>query len=454
MTTSTQKQFIESVAKYVAKYAPQYGIKCYSAVIAQAICESGWGKSTLSAKYHNYFGLKCGTLWKGGSVSMKTGEEYLPGVHTTITDNFRTYPSMEEGIKGYFEFIQLERYHNLRGITDPKKYLQTIKADGYATSSSYVQTNMKLIEEHDLTDYDPAPAKEENKQVSKKTNAGLIAYAKAQLGLPYWWGTFGQIASASLYSAKKSQYPSYYTAGDFGSQFGKRVHDCVGLIKGYLWSSSPTAAPVYNSAQDVTAAGMYSASKKRGTIKTFDKVAGRLVFRGKSASAITHIGVYIGDGYVIEAKGHAYGVVKTKLSDGGWTHWSQCPWTAEEGAQADTGTSEQAPDKNASRGLPEALLTASKLVAKSDQTFLVSGTGEPNREPLWTARVTTASGDLNVRLGAGMNHPLCRTFGPIPRGADVGVCDAILDGSENTWYFVRYAGKFGFSSAKYLVKVG
>lgn len=47
---------------------------------------------------------------------------------------------MEEGVKGYFEFIQLARYQNLRGITDPQKYLETIKADGYATSSTYVET--------------------------------------------------------------------------------------------------------------------------------------------------------------------------------------------------------------------------------------------------------------------------------------------------------------------------
>lgn len=54
-----------------------------------------------------------------------------------------------------------------------------------------------------------------------KTNSGLIAYAKAQLGKPYWWGTFGQIASGSLYASKKKQYPSYYTAGDFASQYGR-----------------------------------------------------------------------------------------------------------------------------------------------------------------------------------------------------------------------------------------
>ncbi len=61
---------------------------------------------------------------------------------------------MEEGVKGYFEFIQLSRYQNLKGITDPKKYLETIKSDGYATSSDYVQNNMKLIDQYGLMKYD------------------------------------------------------------------------------------------------------------------------------------------------------------------------------------------------------------------------------------------------------------------------------------------------------------
>ena len=68
-----------------------------------------------------------------------------------------------------------------------------------------------------------------------KTNIGLVEYALAQLGKPYWWGTFGQTASAELLAQKRAQYPEYYTADDFKSQFGQRVHDCVGLIKGYLW---------------------------------------------------------------------------------------------------------------------------------------------------------------------------------------------------------------------------
>lgn len=150
----TNQEFIEQIAAYVKKYAASFGICVHSPIIAQAILESGWGKSKLAAIYHNYFGLKCGTKWKGKSVNLTTQEEYEPGTLTTIKDNFRVYGNMEEGVKGYFEFIQLSRYQNLKGITDPKKYLETIKSDGYATSSTYVQNNMRLIEQYNLTQYD------------------------------------------------------------------------------------------------------------------------------------------------------------------------------------------------------------------------------------------------------------------------------------------------------------
>ncbi len=173
-----------------------------------------------------------------------------------------------------------------------------------------------------------------------KTNSGLLSYAKAQVGLPYWYGTFGQTASASLYASKKAQYPDSYTASDFASQYGKRVHDCVGLIKGYLWSDSTTSTPTYNAAQDKSASGMYAAASTKGKISTFPKTAGLLVFKGTSTSKITHVGVYNGTGYVYEAKGHAYGVVKTKYAASDWNYWAQCPYTTDDttGATSTTTT--------------------------------------------------------------------------------------------------------------------
>jgi uncharacterized protein (UPF0297 family) len=160
-----------------------------------------------------------------------------------------------------------------------------------------------------------------------KTATGLVEYAKAQLGKPYWYGTYGNISTKSLYESKKKQYPSFYEWSLPSDQLNKRVHDCVGLIKGYLWSETPTSAPKYNAAQDVSANGMLAKCTTHGAIKTMPDKPGTLVFmRG-------HVGVYIGDGYVIEAKGHKYGVVKTKLKGRGWINWGWCPWIVYESEQ-------------------------------------------------------------------------------------------------------------------------
>lgn len=192
----TKNEFISSVAGYVQKYAAVYGILVRSPVIAQAVLESGWGGSRLSSQYHNYFGLKCGSRWTGKSVNMKTQEEYTPGALTTISDNFRVYDSMEEGIKGYFEFIQLPRYRNLKGVTDPEKYLETIRADGYATSSSYVENCMKLIRQYGLTKYD-----EGEKKTMGKTAESVLNVMRGWLGFNESNGRFKEIID--LYNSVK-----------------------------------------------------------------------------------------------------------------------------------------------------------------------------------------------------------------------------------------------------------
>ena len=150
----TNSEFIEQIAKCVKKYAYVYGIEVNSPIIAQAILESGWGKSSLASKYHNYFGLKCGSAWKGKSVNMTTKEEYKVGTLTNIRDNFRVYDSMEAGVKGYFDFINTSRYANLKGVKSPEEYVKRIKADGYATSSKYVDNIMRVIRDNKLTRFD------------------------------------------------------------------------------------------------------------------------------------------------------------------------------------------------------------------------------------------------------------------------------------------------------------
>lgn len=176
----TNSEFIEQIATYVKKYAYLYGIEVHSPIIAQAILESGWGKSSLASEYHNYFGLKCGGAWKGKSVNMATHEEYAAGVMTDIRDNFRVFDSMEDGVKGYFDFINYSRYANLKGVKDPEEYCRRIKADGYATSSRYVDSLLRLIRENNLTRFDTdepnneEPKKEDGDDMRKEELTGDI----------------------------------------------------------------------------------------------------------------------------------------------------------------------------------------------------------------------------------------------------------------------------------------
>ena len=148
------KKFVNEIAPIIQKVAKEKGYPICSTVIAQACIESAYGTSSLGWKYHNYFGMKCGSSWKGASVNMKTKEEYTVGTLTTIRDNFRVYPTMEDGVRGYYDFISTKRYANLKTATTPQMYAERLKADGYATSSSYVNTLMNTVRKWDLDKYD------------------------------------------------------------------------------------------------------------------------------------------------------------------------------------------------------------------------------------------------------------------------------------------------------------
>lgn len=158
-----------------------------------------------------------------------------------------------------------------------------------------------------------------------KTNTGLVRYCKAQLGLPYWFGGYGQFGTKAVYNARKRQYPDKYTQAYDPAHATQKVHDCCGLIKGYLWCDTPDdGTPVYNALQDKNANGMYNLATVKGDISTLPETPGILVHKEG------HIGVYVGDGKVIEARGRAYGVVQTDLNTRGWKHWCECPYIAYE----------------------------------------------------------------------------------------------------------------------------
>ena len=169
VTSEQQKKFIAAIAPIVQRIAPEYGLVCPSAIIGQACLESASGTSS-KAKHHNYFGLK----YRKGRVSCNSGtfvdgskEERAGGKVVSITDQWYAFASMEDGVRGYCQFLDIANYANLKGISDPKTYLNIIRGDGYATSSAYVTNAMGVVNAHNLTQYD-------GKKEETKVNLSII----------------------------------------------------------------------------------------------------------------------------------------------------------------------------------------------------------------------------------------------------------------------------------------
>ena len=157
-----------------------------------------------------------------------------------------------------------------------------------------------------------------------KNAADLVTYAihAWESGWGYVWGTYGSVLTDSLFAYKLEQYPDGVGSyADFirANWLGGRTTDCVGLIKGYGWLNPDTMTIEYgtNGMPDLGANQMYYNASVSGTIDTMPDIPGLAVWHDG------HIGVYIGDGYVIEAMNTKKGVVKTKLEGRGWTHWLQ-----------------------------------------------------------------------------------------------------------------------------------
>lgn len=173
------------------------------------------------------------------------------------------------------------------------------------------------------------------------TNIQLVEFCESLLGQPYWYGTYVNPCTESKLTSKAKQYPSHYGAGRM-STYRKHIAqgmlctDCVGMIKGFFWTNGGQGVTDFikngkaytnkyksNGCPDTSANGLLTYCKEQGAkwgkINTIPDVPGILVFFDG------HVGVYIGNGYVIEARGFKYGVVKTKLSARPWKHWAYLP---------------------------------------------------------------------------------------------------------------------------------
>lgn len=159
-----------------------------------------------------------------------------------------------------------------------------------------------------------------------KNNLDLVQWAieAHSSGWGYVWGTYGHVLTRSYYEAKLAQYPDGVgNYADFiqANWLGKRTADCVGLVKGYCWFDPEAQSIGYavNGMPDIATEQMIEWCDEKGSIDTMPEIPGLLLWMDG------HVGIYIGDGYAIEAMGTRYGVVKTQVAGRGWAKWGKIP---------------------------------------------------------------------------------------------------------------------------------
>lgn len=300
-----------------------------------------------------------------------------------------------------------------------------------------------------------------------KTNKDLVAYAQAQLGKPYWFGTFGQLATDKLLADKANQYPKQYSAKRLAkakeAHLGNKVHDCYGLYKGFLMSKSPIEPAVYDKKYDISADDAFNKATEKGTIDTLPEIQGVGLWKKG------HFGIYIGNGKEIEARGFDYGVVEDDVKNTKFTHWFKMPEISYEEETASI-PSENAPVSSPSDSSVKTYTvkkgdTLSKIAVKHGVTVanLVEWNGISNpdliqigqvikivddksAEPApeyYLGKVTTEKLPLNIRRGAGKDSPV---IGSLPRSSVVKLAYETAG-----WY--KLYGREGFVCGKFITKM-
>ena len=142
---------------------------------------------------------------------------------------------------------------------------------------------------------------------------------------------YGKASDLVKWCKVQLKNPSRYVMGGIGRYDGKtRLFDCIGLIKCFVWHdySSSNAGYYGKTCPDWNCEMFFNNAKEKGKIDTIPEIAGLIVYqRG-------HVGVYLGNGVVIEATaGFQSKVVKSyfKGEHKGnkrttWTHWFKFPY--------------------------------------------------------------------------------------------------------------------------------
>ena len=179
-----QRAFILKLVPIAQDNYNDYGI-FPSVTIAQAIHESAWGKSDLSVKANNLFGVKADSSWKGQTIDMLT-QEHINGSNITVMAKWRKYDSFEDSVKDHGKFLKENPRYEQSGVFKAKDYKEqayAIRMAGYATDPQYASLICNIIESYSLNIYD-FKVGDGNKVVERAITTGMSIVGKS----PYVFG--------------------------------------------------------------------------------------------------------------------------------------------------------------------------------------------------------------------------------------------------------------------------
>lgn len=138
---ATAEDFVAALYPVAQTMGEELGVEP-KAIVAQAALETGWGKYMIRDKQgnnsFNFFGIKADSRWNGGRVQVQT-HEFRDGAMLKETAEFRSYSSLEEGLRDYVDFLQSSnRYQQALGQgLDASQYGYALQQAGYATDPDY-----------------------------------------------------------------------------------------------------------------------------------------------------------------------------------------------------------------------------------------------------------------------------------------------------------------------------
>jgi flagellum-specific peptidoglycan hydrolase FlgJ len=152
--TENESNFLKLAAPAAIASQAATGVPA-SITIAQAILESGWGKS-VPPDSNNYFGIKAAHFVAPDQYVEAVTHEYVGGQLVTETDRFARFDSVADGFKAHALLLsQASRYAPAMAVRDDAaKFAAEIQSCGYSTNPNYASLLLEIVKEFDLGQYD------------------------------------------------------------------------------------------------------------------------------------------------------------------------------------------------------------------------------------------------------------------------------------------------------------